>query len=248
MAYAEVRSQMARAREKGEFTDFTFLCGESRIPAHKVIVCGQSPVFRAACTGKFKNQEASSSTYDLSSHPVEMVQRMVDCLYTGGYSVVKDKPDDPTPSSSPLSIHVMMYALGDKYNVTELMDVSTKEYSERLGRESEFEDFLSSLPDVYSSTPEGSRGLRDAAVNFVRIKADRGMDGVPVPEWLEELAAACPDFIKELLYDFLEHPFMAYCDCGNENGEIRVDVEVSEGLWRRNDETYGHDSSLRDID
>lgn len=46
--------QINRARESGEFTDFTLTCDGRDIKVHKIIICSQSPVFRAACAGQFK--------------------------------------------------------------------------------------------------------------------------------------------------------------------------------------------------
>jgi hypothetical protein len=43
-----------RCRERGDFTDLKIVCEGVDLDVHKVILCSQSPVFRAAFTGDFK--------------------------------------------------------------------------------------------------------------------------------------------------------------------------------------------------
>lgn len=43
-----------RCQRRGEFTDVTIICNGTKFEVHKVIVCSQSSVFHAACTGNFK--------------------------------------------------------------------------------------------------------------------------------------------------------------------------------------------------
>ena len=43
-----------RARDDEEFTDLTIICEETKLAVHKVVICTQSSVFHAACTGPYK--------------------------------------------------------------------------------------------------------------------------------------------------------------------------------------------------
>ncbi|KAI7763415.1 hypothetical protein ACKAV7_015093 [Fusarium commune] len=170
MDFEDTRARIVQARESGEFTDFTLACDGRNIEVHKIIICSQSPVFRAACAGQFK--EAFSGTYDLTSHQPEMIQLMVDYLYTGDYSVDTNEIDENNTSSNSgaLSTHAIMYALGDEYDIKGLRDLSARKYSWSLDESLELDDFLNSIPFVYTLTPDSSRGLRDPALEFARNK------------------------------------------------------------------------------
>lgn len=54
-----------RCRERGDFTDFKILCDGVDLGVHKVILCSQSPVFRAACTGNFRASYLLSQSFSL---------------------------------------------------------------------------------------------------------------------------------------------------------------------------------------
>ncbi|GKU07565.1 kelch 21 [Fusarium langsethiae] len=168
MDFHETRARIVEARKKGEFTDFTFICEGGDIKVHKVIICSQSTVFRAACAGQFK--ESLSGTYNLMSDQPDMVQLMVDYLYTGDYSVDMDGPneDDASCVSISLSTHAVMYSLGDKYDIEGLRNLSAKKYCSELHGSLSTADFFSSIPYVYALTPENSRDLRDPVLAFAR--------------------------------------------------------------------------------
>ncbi|KAH6874682.1 BTB/POZ protein [Thelonectria olida] len=208
-----------RARERGEFTDLTFTCNGYSMPVHRVIVCSQSPVFRAACTGEFK--EASTRTYSLDSHSLPMVRRLVDFLYTGDYT---EKYEEEVAGEDPisiLSVHVAMFALADKYDIEELSALSGKKYCEYLTKNPDVSNFLLSIPEIYESTPTSSRGLRDHALSFSREKLPEFLTGRASKELFDEVAADSPEFIRELLYSFIEEPLQTQCwNCGRSSKPI----------------------------
>ncbi|CAG1960134.1 unnamed protein product [Fusarium graminearum] len=215
MDFHETRARIVEARKKGEFTDFTFICEGGDIQVHRIIICSQSPVFRAACAGQFK--EAQSGTYNLMSDHPDMVQLMVDYLYTGDYSVDIDgtSEEDAGYASTALSIHAVMYSLGDKYDIEGLRNVSTKKYCTELHGTLSTDDFFSSIPFVYGLTPENSRDLRDPVLAFARnLLGGEGPTTLGfVREAMDELFIECPEFVKELLYSLLQTPLMGYCPC-----------------------------------
>ncbi|CEJ55685.1 hypothetical protein PMG11_01929 [Penicillium brasilianum] len=49
-----VLEALSRCQKSGEFTDLVLVCEGERINVHKVVVCSQSNVLHAACTGNFK--------------------------------------------------------------------------------------------------------------------------------------------------------------------------------------------------
>ncbi|OBS25166.1 hypothetical protein FPOA_05701 [Fusarium poae] len=226
MDFHKTRARIVEARKKGEFTDFTFICEGGDIHVHKIIVCSQSPVFRAACAGQFK--EALSGTYDLMSDQPEMVQLMVDYLYTGDYSVDMNgaSEEDTGYNSAALSTHAVMYSLGDKYDIEGLRNLSTQKYCSELHGSLSTNDFFSSIPYVYTLTPESSRDLRDPVLSFARnlLGGEGPITLGFVQEAMDELFVECPEFVKELLYSLLQSPLMGYCPCTGTRDMVSIEA------------------------
>ncbi|PNP79354.1 hypothetical protein FNYG_07430 [Fusarium nygamai] len=225
MDYEDTRARIVQARESGEFTDFTFACNGRNIEVHKIIICSQSPVFRAACAGQFK--EAFSGTYDLTSHQPDMIQLMVDYLYTGDYSIDMGETDDAATStnSGALSTHAMMYSLGDEYDIKGLRDLSAQKYSWALDESLDLDEFLNSIPFVYTLTPDNSRGLRDSALEFARNKLRNAGGLSDIRDSFDELLIECPDFLTELLHYCVQAPSFGYCPCTGPRDKVPVEAE-----------------------
>jgi hypothetical protein len=51
---------ISKSQRQGEFTDFTLTCEGESFLVHKVIVCSQSTVLRAACSKPFKHSPVST--------------------------------------------------------------------------------------------------------------------------------------------------------------------------------------------
>lgn len=178
------------------------ICGEERFPVHKVIVCSQSKVFRAACSKPFRVsnhsnypiyisdiyltplKEAASGEYRIEEQSLAVVRRMVDYFYTGDYGdpiVPTQTPDQcpVKPESSneeelpPLRLHARMFALADMYQVDHLQTLAVNKYGKAVDRTSSFQDLLDSIPDVYQLTPSSVRALRDKAIIAFRAELER---------------------------------------------------------------------------
>ncbi|KAF5250089.1 hypothetical protein FANTH_4642 [Fusarium anthophilum] len=228
MDFEETRARIVQARESGEFTDFTFACNGRNIEVHKIIICSQSPVFRAACAGQFK--EAFSGTYDLTSHQPDMVQLMVDYLYTGDYSIDMNETNETnetntTSNSGALSTHAIMYAFGEEYDIKGLRDLSAQKYSWSLDERLELDEFLNSIPFVYTLTADGSRGLRDPALEFARNKLRDAGGQSDIRDAFDELLIECPEFLRELLYYCVQAPSFGYCPCTGPRDKVPVEAE-----------------------
>ncbi|MCJ1403497.1 hypothetical protein MMC11_006720 [Xylographa trunciseda] len=73
--------------ETGQFSDLMIVCNGAERRVHRVVVCIQSPVFTAMCTGAFK--ESTSGIIDLSDHDIGPLDSLLDFLYTGDYDQYK---------------------------------------------------------------------------------------------------------------------------------------------------------------
>jgi hypothetical protein len=136
---------------------------------------------------------------------------MVEFFYTSDYTEESEEKDTDTDTTPVLLIHAAMFTLADKYDIEELKVESAKKYSEYLGKNSNVSDFLLSIPEVYNSTPSSARGLRDRALAFAREKLPEFLSLSDAKEELDEVTADAPEFIKELLYYFIDHPLLGRC-------------------------------------
>ncbi|KAI5304733.1 hypothetical protein KEM56_006019, partial [Ascosphaera pollenicola] len=102
---------MAMVRENGrlmvkrsaEYSDFVIECQGQKFPAHKVIVCAQSAIIHAAvCNEEFlvyiqflkmRISKSSNGVYRLDDYEPDIVDRMLDYLYTGHYLRRDGRPD-----------------------------------------------------------------------------------------------------------------------------------------------------------
>ncbi|KAI3580069.1 hypothetical protein IWW34DRAFT_694623 [Fusarium oxysporum f. sp. albedinis] len=227
----EDRLRMQKARESGEFTDFAFVCEGQTINVHKIIICGQSTVFQRACTGGFKVplaakytfipankvQEASSGIYDMNDHPLDIVNGMVEYLYTGTYAV----PDD-----ADLLTHATMFTLGDKYGIGGLQELASKKYLECLDESCNYHDFASSTSQVYNLPRETSKTLRVTALVFARDNMGTALAATELAKILDEFLYECPEFSRDLLSLSLRFSHMGTCDSFSCDSRGTVPIEI----------------------
>ncbi|KLO81822.1 uncharacterized protein LW93_6978 [Fusarium fujikuroi] len=189
------RKSLWQTRHNQEFTDFTFTCGASRFPVHKVIICSQSKVFHAACTRQF--EESSTNTFNLSEFSDDYVQWLIDFLYTGTYPMETSKV--PT-----LADHIYMFAMGDMYRIEPLAHYAADKVRIGLSQGLNLEEVLPLIPQVYNSTPEHRQELRKMVVKFMISPAHGKNQAIEEREWYDDMAQQCPEFIKELLFTCME--------------------------------------------
>ncbi|KAF5233575.1 hypothetical protein FANTH_12491 [Fusarium anthophilum] len=210
--HIEERKLMHKAQKVGQFTDFAFLCNGTQIPVHKVIICAQSKVFNAACASDF--QEATSGVYDLSEYPLEHVELMVNYLYVGHY----EDPNRDAPKL-PLSTHLSMLILADKYIIEGLKSEAKSSYTRRLKQKDvEMEDFLESLPVLYELPVAASKDFIDAAVAHTReavLPCICKNASMPV---VGQISDACHDFLSDVLMSIMSTPLRSRCsDCSKQD-------------------------------
>ncbi|KAF5556622.1 kelch 21 [Fusarium mexicanum] len=227
----EDRLRMQKARESGEFTDFAFVCEGQTINVHKIIICGQSTVFQKVCTGKFKvplaalhtfmptneAQEAFSGIYDMNDHPLDVVNRMVEYLYTGTYEI---------PEDTDLFTHASMFTLADKYGIGGLQALASKKYLECLDKNCNYHDFASSISQVYSLPKETSKTLRVGALMMARKNLGTVLTAPELGMVIDEFLYDCPEFARDLLSLSLRFSLMGTCRTSGCNSRSEVPIEV----------------------
>ncbi|EED11743.1 conserved hypothetical protein [Talaromyces stipitatus ATCC 10500] len=192
---------LTRIRELREFSDLTIVCEGVKYEVHKAIICSQSPVLHAACTGGFQANESSP-----------IVDRFVQFLYTGDYTI--SEKDHEGVDLSPMQYHARVFALADKYDVKTLCDLAANKYYDRLKNDFDYVEFLDSIPDVYQRTLPQSR-LRILAVRFSRERIEDALRDNSNLEKYDNIASQVPAFTKDLLDSYITCPILADCEkCG----------------------------------
>jgi len=93
-----------------------------------------------------------------------------------------------------LVIHAKVYALAEKFLIPGLKALAIRKYKAAASASLGIDDFLQSVQEVYTSTVESDRGLRDAVVKLIYDH----------PVWLDEKKVQ--DVAKELgawMYDLV---------------------------------------------
>ncbi|KAI8401919.1 hypothetical protein FOFC_17224 [Fusarium oxysporum] len=144
-----------------------------------------------------------------------MVRRMVEFFYTSDYTEESEEEDTGIDTIPVLLIHAAMFTLADKCDIEELKVLSANKYSECLMKNPNVSNFLLSISEVYNSIPPSARGLRDRALAFAREKLPGFLSLSDAKQEFDEVTANSPEFIKELLYYFIDHRLLGHCNnCG----------------------------------
>ena len=177
-------------------------------------------------------QEASTGEFELVEDAPGMVGRMIDYFYTTDYQLGFDPADE---GSNALVVHAEMFALVEKHDVRALQALAAEKYHSLLFDPTYYhgkiEDFLKSLPVVYTLTLSAHRALRDTSVLFWRLELERASwaglppaagrrtnknqrvyaTGALIAALLEEI----PEFASDLLDSYMRLPVLCHCQtCG----------------------------------
>ncbi|ORY67586.1 uncharacterized protein BCR38DRAFT_522484 [Pseudomassariella vexata] len=81
----------------------------------------------------------------------------------------KKKRAQSTPTTtSNLVIHARVYALGSKYGIKGLKNLSADKFEDEVKRHWDTEDFLGAAQEAYTSTSEQDRTIRDSVLNTIK--------------------------------------------------------------------------------
>lgn len=214
-----ILNKISECRERGDFTDFRIVCEGVDFYVHKIVLCSQSPVFRTACTGNFK--EAADSTYQMTEETTIVVKKMLQYLYTGDYSEQIEDDSTVVPSEVPqvsisgLQLHAQLFALGDKYSIPELCELAVDKYIYRTVCHFEPFDYLDSIPDVFFSALKNNMELRNVAICTWRDLLVSHLRDPAVRVKYDLIAGQVPEFAKEVLDTYINAPIRGDCEnCG----------------------------------
>ncbi|GKZ97837.1 hypothetical protein AnigIFM59636_001428 [Aspergillus niger] len=171
------------------WSDLTIVCGDVVFPAHKCVVCPQSGYFSRACNSSFI--ESSGKIVIEELEPIYL-EKTLQFLYKGDYTRLSDIDTSPTvefghpsPIPSPIvrsfphttlssgangglsKFHVHMYEQGEYFQIQDLKEKAKEHFKECFLRDLDRLFFRSTVNEVYCSTIETDRGLRDIVIETV---------------------------------------------------------------------------------
>lgn len=140
------------------------------------------------------------------------LKKMVAFFYNLDYD--NDLPEEADMSL--LQLHVRMFALADQYDIPGLSVLAADKYSSRCVVTWRPMEVLTSIPDVYGTTPLYIRQLRDTACTAIREHLPRMLQDKDVEETYEMILAEIPEFTKDLLRSYVSNPLYGDCQwCGS---------------------------------
>ncbi|VUC32711.1 unnamed protein product [Clonostachys rosea] len=175
----ELTSSLQRLFKNESYSDLTILCGGSQYKVHRALICPRSSFFEAACRNNFK--EAKTGEISLPDDDPVAVKMMIRYFYHLDYSppgiktashqtpVQLSQASRPQASATPthLVLHAQVYALGEKYGIPGLKALAATKFKNEVDQHWHSQDFLLALKEVYSSTVDHDRSLRDIVVQAV---------------------------------------------------------------------------------
>jgi speckle-type POZ protein len=158
----------------GDDADVTLVCGEERMPAHRVVLCARSPVFAAQLRAGPLQADASAVPVppDITPHTLRLLLRF---LYT----------DEPEPSSPEEATHLLNAA--DHYGVPRLFAICALCAALCVDNAAE---------TLTLAGQHGADALKDAALRFV---AKNALAVMASPGWAH-LQTSQPALITEALH------------------------------------------------
>jgi len=231
--------------KSGEFADFVIKCEGREWKVHRVIISSRSGYFRKACQEAFR--EGMDKCINLEEEDPYMVEKMLLSLYTlddQESQQIHPKEHQKTPASKSMDtskvVHRVpridpcqelltnaeMYAMGDKYDIPRLRQLSMARFSHLL--EIVAKDWnrcdLEVLPQViecvFQTTVCSDRGLRDPLVPVLKTHWLHIQDSLPeVVDYLKRNGEAALELLN------CDKVSTSYCEC------CRIDSDESDLQW-----------------
>ncbi|EEP81658.1 predicted protein [Uncinocarpus reesii 1704] len=149
---------LKRYHDSGQFTDLTIRVAGEEFKVHRVIVCSQSEYFSRLYDGDWK--ETARNEVDIEEAEPGVVEAMICFMYNRNY----DSSGGPQCRVSPLFLNAQVYSLAERLGIPCLMEKAKEIFKDIASTCWDMDDFPPVILEVYTTTPETDRGLRDLIV------------------------------------------------------------------------------------
>ncbi|KAK2123122.1 hypothetical protein NOF04DRAFT_1350382 [Fusarium oxysporum II5] len=181
-------TSLSKLYETGTYSDLIITCGNDTYQVHKAIVCPRSSFFTAACSGKFKEGQegkinlpdddpdafipADGNFLEEELSTTEHDDALKQFLQSQGHRFVGNRRvKGMVPKlaarigpSSNLCLFAKVYALGEKYGIPGLKAIALGKFEILAKGHFQTDGFRLAVQEVYASTIDHDRGLRDVVV------------------------------------------------------------------------------------
>ncbi|KAK4503125.1 hypothetical protein PRZ48_006552 [Zasmidium cellare] len=182
-----------------EYSDLTIKCGSREWQVHKAVVCTQSTFFAKACKPKW--QESFHAVVELHDEHEDVVEQLIDYLYTSTYDDNFCTTSDAT--HGPMQFAVKVYTAADKYDIPELGGLIQKRFLERVKDVVSVQDFFCTVRELYFEAPSSAKEMRDAfvasAVHGSHTLFDTEVDNFTTSEEFQRIMNEVPAFGTEVI-------------------------------------------------
>lgn len=110
-------------------------------------------------------------------------------------------PEEAAPPWEPLSFHIQMYSLADRLLIQGLKVISAQKTKSELVQRLDAISFPAAIIEIYNTTPENDRGLRDLAVQVTmeHLATLRRADETQAAAFQDGLLKSVPQFSYDLV-------------------------------------------------
>ncbi|KAI0425897.1 BTB/POZ protein [Xylaria sp. FL1042] len=213
----ELLTSFKQLYANGEYSDLIITCYGKQYQVHKAIVCPRSDFFAAACRGDMK--EARTGIIDLPDDDPQIIDAMVHYFYHLDYNTpsthaVKDD-DTIYPSTSlfgkvaihqmethnvndkdtDIVLHAKVYSLAEKYFINGLKKLALEKFKVAVKGKLVLDDFLEAAQEVYTSTPDSDRVLRNIVLKTLHANSRSWLKEEGVQDLLRQLHTLTYDLL-----------------------------------------------------
>jgi len=138
---------------------------------------------------------------------------LIDFFYRMDYVDDLDEADNQQGETcdSILILHARMFACGDRYDIPALREVEARKYSTRCLKSWDPVEFLGSISEVYGSTHDSLRQLRDIVTRVSRNRLPMTLSDSNVATVYDQVTRNVPDYTRELLGLYINEPLYLFC-------------------------------------
>ncbi|SMR49062.1 unnamed protein product [Zymoseptoria tritici ST99CH_1A5] len=215
---------LAKYLASSQLSDFKIICGAHVFNVHKIILAAQSDYFEAVICGGFKEsiegvielRPFDHAQPDDTHDDPAMVKILVDYFYLQDYEFeepcmpsrkkikltinsgnghVLSKPQVKRTASDDMIGHARVFAIALKYGVPALKRAAVDKFQNTIKTQWSHNDFPSVIEEVYSSTPDEVRELREVVARTI-LKNPKSLQSKEVEATIRSIDGLAFDLLK----------------------------------------------------